>query len=667
MDDLVVWFEHLGYRIACRAGAWHECLLQHGDERWLGVGLDRASSIADAISKALPSAAARQAVASALNAGVWRAPEAGPDTEAVAQEAEGREDTPAGASLEAQSASVAQVAPTDELGLAPLEAPAPDASAGIAAALPHEPGLHSVPDPDAQACPGPEIDTPAPAFVPSPPAGAVPHLEDGISAPFDPAVAHDELDALDAAIADNFVEAALLVADRQRLLLTQWIARARAVQEEAEYQSEIEERVRGVARRLGMLAKVWWPGSVKALQLYSRPSDCCDGLIGMGSRRPETWRDLEHAAVEALEQHETKGVASGWDEFGWCDAGELEPGPSDPGDMLKQLVEELDAMTLPPVRAAEAELHANTYRARIKPGVHPPEAVLKDLAGKLRWLRGHVDDFAIWGAAMGRLRWLAQECKVACVPLFPQHRPGGKWTVVLGYQKRQRRQQFVELAASVPAADSPAGVIEAWLGKVFGLEDAVTKDELERLCRPLRERLANIPEREFGNRSARRRYRRLLASLGLRVQGASAASEAESPVVELAAEPVAPRRPPGAELLINPLRAHTKGKRVLVVSNRQDHERDELLRRELGFVEVDACSIEPARVDNKARAVRGGGYDLVLAATGFLPHKIDGVLAKACRARGVPYVRINRGRLGQALLHLARHFGLTRRYGGVAE
>ena len=40
--------------------------------------------------------------------------------------------------------------------------------------------------------------------------------------------------------------------------------------------------------------------------------------------------------------------------------------------------------------------------------------------------------------------------------------------------------------------------------------------------------------------------------------------------------------------------------------------------------------------------------------------------AKACRAADVPYVRINRGRFGQCLLHLARHFGLTSHYGALA-
>ena len=51
----------------------------------------------------------------------------------------------------------------------------------------------------------------------------------------------------------------------------------------------------------------------------------------------------------------------------------------------------------------------------------------------------------------------------------------------------------------------------------------------------------------------------------------------------------------------------------------------------------------------------------VLAATGFMPHKVDGVLKDACRAVRTPYVRVNRGRPLQCLLRMAHELGVEAR------
>lgn len=99
---------------------------------------------------------------------------------------------------------------------------------------------------------------------------------------------------------------------------------------------------------------------------------------------------------------------------------------------------------------------------------------------------------------------------------------------------------------------------------------------------------------------------------------------------------------------------------MLFVSNRHDPARDDRLRELLGFASLDPCVCESSRVDAKARSIRQGGYDLVLAATGFLPHKVDGALKDACRLLGVPYVRVNRGRPLQCLRRLTQDLGLAR-------
>jgi hypothetical protein len=51
-------------------------------------------------------------------------------------------------------------------------------------------------------------------------------------------------------------------------------------------------------------------------------------------------------------------------------------------------------------------------------------------------------------------------------------------------------------------------------------------------------------------------------------------------------------------------------------------------------------------------------YDLVMSATGFQGHSIDATLGRETKACGLPYVRVNRGRLTTCVRALARQFGL---------
>ena len=48
----------------------------------------------------------------------------------------------------------------------------------------------------------------------------------------------------------------------------------------------------------------------------------------------------------------------------------------------------------------------------------------------------------------------------------------------------------------------------------------------------------------------------------------------------------------------------------------------------------------------------------MLIATGFQAHTIDGILARAARAGGVPYVRVFKGRPLACVRALARSLGL---------
>jgi hypothetical protein len=675
MSTTSSWFEQLGYQIKYRSSTWFECLLQREGERWIGVGIDREAALADAVAKALPSAAARRAVeaalatpppttASAAPSGAATAPGATPVTTTTTT-------TTTTASATAKATTAAPAAATSPTASAPAPTKATPAAAPAAAlVLPAVAPVAPVATAAATATASAAIPAPEDAAAP---ASAAPAKGDPIEA-IDVDAAHAELDALERAIEENYVEASLLVAERQRLLLSQWMARGRAVQDAARGESTVQQRVYRISQRLGTLSKVWWPGNVKVLALHAKPATCSEDLDDAPVASLRTWRDVEDAAEAAMDRMEADAGKNGADDFGWCDGGLLQPGPSDPKVMLQAVVAALDRCTSPPVRRPQQALHTSEYAAKFDGEALGPASNWTELANRLRWLRGHVADFELWGAALGRLRWIASRDgdvhKATFRSLQPSFRPPTRWHVALGYQQRERRRRFDELVQQTPAADAPAEDFVRWIVGLFALADAIKSSDLERVTRPRRERIAELAPGLFAERHDRRRLRRLRQDLGLPALAtdsgiAAEAGEVAAEAADAAAAAAAPPPAPGVDALIGPLREKTGGKRVLVVCNRTDAARDDLLRRELGFADVDHCGIESSRIHGKEQAVRNGSYDLVLAATGFLPHKVDGALVKACRAAGVPYVRINRGRFGQCLLHLARHFGLTAQYGAL--
>ncbi len=89
---------------------------------------------------------------------------------------------------------------------------------------------------------------------------------------------------------------------------------------------------------------------------------------------------------------------------------------------------------------------------------------------------------------------------------------------------------------------------------------------------------------------------------------------------------------------------HTRGKNAPFVSNRADELLRDRLISSFDFGGLDWRELSPRRVEAAIESIAAGTYDLVLAATGFLPHKEDSRLNRACRSAGVPYVRVNKGR-----------------------
>ena len=91
------------------------------------------------------------------------------------------------------------------------------------------------------------------------------------------------------------------------------------------------------------------------------------------------------------------------------------------------------------------------------------------------------------------------------------------------------------------------------------------------------------------------------------------------------------------------VRSRVQGKSALFVSNRDDPDLKARLEDRLDL-KITWCDGNPRKVQAQCDSIARRSYDLVLIATGFQAHTIDGILARAARGVGVPYVRVFKGR-----------------------
>ncbi|MBK7828617.1 hypothetical protein [Nannocystis sp.] len=81
------------------------------------------------------------------------------------------------------------------------------------------------------------------------------------------------------------------------------------------------------------------------------------------------------------------------------------------------------------------------------------------------------------------------------------------------------------------------------------------------------------------------------------------------------------------------------------------------LEDQLGL-DISWCDGNPRKVQAQCESIARRSYDLVLIATGFQAHTIDGILARAARAGGVPDARVFKGRPLACIRALARSLGM---------
>ena len=285
-----------------------------------------------------------------------------------------------------------------------------------------------------------------------------------------------------AEIEDRLPHLARMCSERQRLHMLAWICRARAVEEAQPGAREVEHAVARVARRLTEIGKMFWPGSVRALQLSARPADVRREMHASWASEPASWREATVLSERLLSEHLAKSADAGLDEDGWADGAARTPRPADPDGLFEEVDAELKAMLVPPGEVPNARVGELN-------GAELDQLVAA--ARKLRWLRGTVRDDVAWGVAMGRLRRsvpsLGDRSGRVRDALDHRTKPSAPWAKLLGEMPSEpvaaSGESPDELRAALPAASTTKEGLLTWLIRAF---DVLNTPDLVALVLPLK-------------------------------------------------------------------------------------------------------------------------------------------------------------------------------------
>jgi hypothetical protein len=613
----------IGYQVRFRHHEWIECLIVGDGQAYTGRGLDRESAFRAALALICPTPLSLRLL----------------------------EDAARRTSEERQRAAAS--APTEE----PPPEPQPPAEATTEPPKPKVEGIEP-PSPGQIA-----VIISRPSTVASrtslssaslaPP--ATPSLD--YPSPPDPRVVGDpdkSLEALDILmdrIRDSRDELGLCAPDRQRLAMLAWICEARSHTDAFPDDLRIRDRVGAISRQLTEIGKTFWPGSVTALQLHMQPRDLPRHLLG-GSAT--TWHRAAELAEQSLRMKELEDERRGYDAYGWGDAKQLSPRPTQAQKLLEQVVGEVERLsgTL------------STHAAPADQNARPDSAIFIRWVRVLRWTRGSDVEPETWARLAGRLRWWAfrrePTLSAAARELEAGYAPPQSWASLLGHDPEHKRQiaKMIEVLGTSPTfnGEDRRGELIGWLVRALPFGDT-HHGNIVKLMEPFREDVLGLSPEELPD--ADRRLRRRLVRLQEDLQQANGAikilplpplptGDDEAISAQEGDAPILPGE------LVKRVRSATEGKRSVFVSNRRDPELQASLQETFGFASLDCKIAEPRRVQALGEAIEEGQYDLVLAATGFQLQTLDQLLAKACRTAGVAYVRVNRGRPLACLRALAR-------------
>lgn len=107
----------------------------------------------------------------------------------------------------------------------------------------------------------------------------------------------------------------------------------------------------------------------------------------------------------------------------------------------------------------------------------------------------------------------------------------------------------------------------------------------------------------------------------------------------------------------NQIRQRTTGARIVIVSNRDDKPLQQTLEKLLG-ARVTWVIARPRKIESLVQSIRLGKYTFVICFTGWMNHKTDMVLSRACLHSETVYVRGDKGRPNAVMLALSRDLGV---------
>ncbi len=650
--------ESHGYEVAWRERDFVECLLSHGDERWLGIGTSRDAALSHALCLALPSELARRSFATALAssespASVSSTHEVDSTRRAESDDRVGSPDagTKNGSILEESDRSASHSIPSID------ETPTSAAPRGFLVD-----GTPEHPQKDEERASIPSVAMPA--AIESPPARRAPITLPPLSS----AEAMVRLSALEQDILATRDEIAAWSPLRQRLAIAVWTCQGRAIVEASD-RRDVHLAMGRIVPHLKELSERLWPGNVEVLKFEATPRDVLLSTSRAGTPEaapPRSWFEASEWAERKVSENERGDESAQRDDDGWRDARALVPEPAEPDALLDELAGEiagtsgvLDAKPGPEVVAA---LRAGATR-------ESEAQRWITFARRARWLRSSVVDTWTWGCIVGRLRFVA-----TCLPkgavrkgldeiLDSDFVPAKNWASELGIDPhRDALERRVEaLFSSVPSADADDAAWSKWLALALDDSEVAIDRIADSVPSGARNRIATI-EPQPGDHESGRRFRRRLNKLRARLTETSDPSESStpsptSPIVEKSPRSwhaVTDDRP----AWITDVAARIRGTRVLLICNRADPDVDETIKTILGVTDYERVEDSMRRVQSACDRIREGRYDVVLSATGFQSHKVDDHLAEASRFAKVRYVRVNRARPLAVLRALARELGL---------
>lgn len=659
--------EKSGYTLAFKEDDWIKCLVSGHNEQWLGKGFDENGALQDVARQMFPSRISLDLLDVALVSFAEPAVEPAVPTEPYVPALAGNENVPPEPTPEPEPEKLVVEESPAPVTVDPTPEPEPE------------------PEPVAAIPPEPVRVNPSPIAAPMlPPASPpVPQTYAGTKTYVDPAIeaeAEEEkisreegleiVEGISDELTDNVEDVAMMTTHNQKLQICDWIFRARTIQEQFPTDHQVEEAVHRIAVRLTALCKTFWPGSVRALQVYTIPSQAIEGIVRT-SKTPLKWVEAAEIIAEHMEATEAR---RNYDEFGWCDTALLNPEPPNPYAILQEAVKKIEGVL--------GELGGPLDDKRR--GV-PGEKVLAEMeelvmaAHLLRWIRRAVSDKMTWGYAMGALRWASRQPRHGAQALREiindDYRPSKNWAEMLGRDPEINRKNRLrkQVMKAMPETEWLEEDLMSWLHNAF---QVFTNPQIAKLAGAVHSEILEFTNADFADtdRHTRSRLRKLQGILRNKTEDLSRVNlPSEDELAETddgAEEEVDPKSSKNIDptlLILAEVQKLTEGKHILFVTNRDDVRLQQDLERELKCKVTLKDGGRPSTMRAVIKSVDGDRYDFVLMATGFNNHSADAALCRATKAQGLPYVRVQKGRLAATIRALGRAFNVTAQGNGADE